>query len=88
MQRPLVDMSELQMCIAVRVCACLLSSLATTNTRCPRTRIRHPRPPAGPRDTAPDVALAKTVSEQDETLHSALRSLTILGDAGHVHDRR
>jgi hypothetical protein len=45
---------------------------------------RHPRPLAGPRDTAPDVVAAKTVSEQDDTLHTALRSLTILGDAGHV----
>merc|ERR1719183_1322556 len=39
---------------------------------------RHPRPYAGPRDTAPEVAHKKTVSEQDETLHRALRSLTIL----------
>ena len=45
---------------------------------------RHPRPHTGPRDTAPEVVAARTVSEQDDTLHAALRSLTILGDAGHV----
>jgi len=49
---------------------------------------RHPRPYAGPKDTAPDVAHKKTVSEQDATLHAALRSLTILGDAGHVLDTK
>jgi large subunit ribosomal protein L24 len=49
---------------------------------------RHPRPYAGPRDTAPEVAHKKTVSEQDETLHRALRSLTILGDAGHVLEKK
>jgi hypothetical protein len=34
----------------------------------------------GPKDTPPDVAVRKTVSENDDLFHKALRSLTILGD--------
>jgi len=49
---------------------------------------RYPRPLPGPKDTAPTVAVEKTVSEQDDTLHNALRSLTILGDAGHVLEKK
>jgi hypothetical protein len=49
---------------------------------------RHPRPLQNPKDTAPEVAHIKTVSEQDDTLHNALRAMTILGDAGHVLEKK
>ncbi|EKX34732.1 hypothetical protein GUITHDRAFT_119042, partial [Guillardia theta CCMP2712] len=42
-------------------------------------RRMYPRPDGGDKDTPPDVAIKKTVSERDELMHEAMKKLTILG---------